>query len=120
MGDYRLADEDLSCDKKRNKSLCEVAHLVIVVARTTEEVTHPIKKRNLCIRIVSPDHQDNCMDEDERIEEVREWESLICDDQYHESDDRREYLESPCEIVMWLDERPHECEDKCREKESDI
>jgi hypothetical protein len=97
-----------------------VTDLVIVVARTPEEVTYPVKKRNLSICIVAAYHEDNCMDEDECIEEVREWESLICDNQYHEPDDRREYLESPCEIVMWLDERPYECEDKYREKESDV
>ena len=69
-----------------------MTHLVIVVARTPEKVTYPVKKRNLSIRIVSAYHQDHRMDEDESIEEVREWESLVRDHQYYEPDDRREDL----------------------------
>lgn len=105
-------DEYLSCDEYRDKSLYEVSHLVIVVARLSEVVTYPVKKWNFCICIVSTHTEDDRMDEDECVEEVREWELLVCEHEYRESENRREDFEYPCEVVMRTDTRPEEYDEE--------
>lgn len=105
-------DKYLSRDEHRNESLYEVSDLVIVVARLPEIVTYPVKKWYFCVGIVSSHTEDDCVDEDECVEEVCEWELLVCEHEYSESENRREDFESPCEIVVWADARPDEYDEE--------
>ena len=60
------------------------------------------------------------MDEDERVEEVCEWELLIRKKEYHKSYNCREDFECPCEGVMRTDTRPEEYNEEYERKQCRI
>ena len=61
---------------------------------------------------MSTDTEDDRVDEDERVEEICQWELAIGHEDDDESDDGREDLESPREVVMWYYRWPEEDEEK--------
>ena len=78
-----------------------MSELIIVVASLTEDITYPVKEWHFRIGIVSTDTEDDRVDEDECIEKVRQWKLSIGHEDDDQSDESREDLESPREVVMW-------------------
>ena len=78
-----------------------MSEFIIVVASLTEDIAYPVKEWDFRISIVPTDTEDDRMDEDERVEKIRQWELAIRHKDDDEPDDGREDLKSPREVVMW-------------------
>ena len=61
----RAAHQDLARDDRRDEALRQVAEAVVVVSREAEGVAHPEAERHLGVRVVSAEHQDHRVHEDQ-------------------------------------------------------
>lgn len=116
LHDDSLPEEDLSREKYRDEPLREVSDFIIVITSLTEDISDPVKKWYFRIGIVSTDTEDDRVDENERVEKICKRELLIGDEDEDESDEGREDLQKPCEVVMWRYRWPYEDEEKSDEE----
>lgn len=112
LRDDSFAKEDLSREKCGDESLREVSDFIIVVASLTEDISDPVKKWDFRIGVVPTDTEDDRMDEDKCVEKIRQRKSAIRHEDEDQSDESREDLEEPREIIMWRYRRPDKDEEK--------
>jgi len=86
--------------------LCNVSCLIIIVAAEIKDVLEPVKEGDLSIGVVSANHQDYGMDQDEPVNEMSKLERSVGAHQNHKSDHGRKDFEEPGKIVVRLNYRP--------------
>src|SRR6185369_4056690 len=86
-----------------NEALREVAEAVVVVPGEPEGALHPEAQRDLGVRVVAADHEDERVDEDEDVEERRQREAPVRREEQRGGDQERRDLERPRRIVVRVD-----------------
>lgn len=114
--DDGVPDQDFSGNQNRNESLHEMPYLVIVVPGKYTHIPQPVEQRDFGIRPVPADHENDGMDEEEKINETGKAEFLEGAGQDNKSDQRRCDLQEPGQPVPGGNSRDHEGQ----EKEDDI
>ena len=79
-----------------------MSHLIIIVAAEIKDVLEPGEEGDLSIGVVSADHQDYGMGQDEAVNEMSKVERLVGAHQNHKSDHGRKDFEEPGKIVVRL------------------
>ena len=95
-----LADQDFARNDGRDKTLREVAELVVIVAGLIERVFDPVAQRHLGIRVMTADHQDDAVNQYQDVGKPRKREALSSKPQDCRGNDRRHNLEQPGRIVV--------------------
>ena len=80
----------------------KVSHLIIIVAAEIKDVLDPGEEGDLSIGVVSADHQDYGMDQDEPVNEMSKLERLVGAHQNHKGDHGGKDFEEPGKIVVRL------------------
>src|SRR5712692_5136597 len=81
---------------------------VVVVADEPQVVAEPVKNRHLSVGVVPANHQHDCVQKNQKINEARELEPPIGCGKDSNSQDCRQDFKEPGEIVMRMDARPGE------------
>ena len=106
--DHAATDEDLARDDGGDEALREMADAVVVIARQMKRIAHPEAQRHLGVGVVSADHQNGRVNDDQGVGERRQRETAIGGHQDDEADDGGEDLQQPGEVVVRMNQRPDE------------
>ena len=85
-------DRDLACHDRRDEACAKVAELVVVVACAVDHLTEPAANRHFGIGVVSADHQDHSVYEDEHVNKRRQRKSFACEIQHRQGNEHRQHF----------------------------
>ena len=85
--------------------------LVVVVARTVYELAQPFACRNLGVSVMPAHHEDDAVNQDQGVNQRRQWKSFSRRPQHDAADHCGRDLEAPGREVLRVDSRPDkDCE----------
>jgi len=96
-------EKDLAGDHGRNKTLGEMAETVVMVPGKSEEVAYPVPCRDLGVGVMTSDHENDRMQDNQAVQKGREGKTAVRRDKERRRNDDRRHLEHPGEPVVRID-----------------
>ena len=101
--DNVLTRENFSCNERGNESLGEVTDAIVIIPRKMKVVPNPAEDRLTCIGEMTTDNQYQCMQENRSVEQLRQREPFVCEQQNRQRNQRRNHFQEPSEVIIRTD-----------------
>lgn len=98
--DHPFSNHNFPRDDGRDKALSKVADLVVIVALQLEAVSNPVKQRNLGVRVMATDHQDDAVKQNQKVAQRGQRKLFAAQRQDNDTDQRRQYFQKPGRIIF--------------------